>query len=471
MKKDGSYKLMKTKVIYVCQNCGAQFPQWMGRCPDCQQWNTLVEENPASHQTAHKDLVGLVTERGKPVTIKEVTQEMTERVTTGNKEMDQVMGGGIVTGSVTLVGGDPGIGKSTLMLQMLHGLANPDSRVLYVSGEESIQQIKLRAERLCIDNDNLFLFSENSLEAILSEVKTLQPRILVVDSIQTVFTESLPSVAGTIGQVRETSGKLIYVSKMKGISTFLVGHVTKEGAIAGPRVLEHMVDTVLYFEGDKGQSYRILRAVKNRFGPANEIGVFEMKEQGLVEVGNPSHFFLAGRPKDVSGSVVVASLEGTRPILVELQALVSPSSYGVPQRTAIGVDRNRLSLLVAVLEKKMDVKLFNQDIFVNVAGGVRVEETAVDLGVVMAILSSYLDRPLDPNMLVLGEVGLGGEVRAIGQVGFRVKEGEKLGFTHCLLPESNIAGLKNETGISLMGVSSIAEAFQQVLEANGRKRE
>jgi DNA repair protein RadA/Sms len=380
---------------------------------------------------------------------------------TGIGEFDRVLGGGLVVGTVVLIGGDPGIGKSTLLLQALDRLARKGTGVLYVSGEESLRQIKIRADRIDAAAQNIFVLAENCLEKILEEIRKLKPQVVVIDSIQTLFSLQLQSAPGSIGQVRESAGKLMVLSKSANVSTFLIGHVTKEGAIAGPRVLEHIVDTVLYFEGDRGHPYRILRAVKNRFGSTNEIGVFEMKDGGLEEVANPSELFLAERPINVPGSVVISSLEGTRPILVELQALVTSTSYGMPRRTAIGVDPNRVSLLVAVLEKKVGLTLANQDIFVNVAGGVRVDEPAVDLGVVSAVASSFLDKPIASKTMVIGEVGLAGEVRGIHQAEIRLREAAKLGFRRCLLPETNRSRLAGDFGdLEIAGVRSVEETLE-----------
>ncbi len=374
-------------------------------------------------------------------------------------EFDRVLGGGIVPGSVILIGGDPGIGKSTLLLQALNKLSANEKKVLYVSGEESIRQTKMRAERLGVSSLNLFVHAENSLETIIKGIMDVKPMAVVIDSIQTIFMTDLQSAPGTVSQVRESSGRLIFLAKKTGIPIFLVGHVTKEGAIAGPRVLEHMVDTVLYFEGDRGHPYRILRSVKNRFGSTNEIGVFEMRDSGLEEILSPSEFFLAERPLNVSGSVVIACIEGSRPLLIELQALVSYTNFGVPRRTSLGVDYNRVSLLVAVLEKKADLSFLNQDIFVNVAGGIRVDEPAVDLGIIMALASSFRNRPLDPRMVVFGEVGLTGEVRAISQAERRVKEASKMGFSRCLLPKNNVTQLSSDSNLECIGVDSIEKAL------------
>ncbi|MBI2089797.1 MAG: DNA repair protein RadA [Deltaproteobacteria bacterium] len=450
--------MAKVKIIYACQSCGYQSPKWLGKCPDCNQWNTLVEEKIERASHPRGELALGAAEGASPVS--EISAAEKPRVTSGIKEFDRVLGGGLVRGSVVLIGGDPGIGKSTLLLQAFSALSQAGHTCLYVSGEESRQQIKMRAERIGTTSSELLLLSETSLERILDQIQKVHPRVLVIDSIQTIFTSSLPSAPGSIGQVRECSGAIIVLAKKKGLSTFLIGHVTKDGSIAGPRVLEHMVDTVLYFEGDGGHNFRILRAVKNRFGSTNEIGVFEMKEAGLREVSNPSEIFLMERPLGVPGSVVVCSMEGTRPILIELQALVSPSFLAVPRRTTIGVDHNRVALLTAVLEKKMGIQLFNQDIFVNVAGGVRVNEPAVDLGIVAAVASSYQEKAIDPKTVLLGEVGLAGEVRGIAQAEARVKEASKLGFERCVLPRTNSSLLNHLRGVELTGVSSLAECWQ-----------
>ncbi len=378
-------------------------------------------------------------------------------------ELDRVLGGGVVPGSVILIGGDPGIGKSTLVLQALAALAR-DGVALYVSGEESPQQIRMRADRLAVaggrDGERLLVLAETALERIIAQAKKIKPAVLAIDSIQTVFTEQLSSAPGSIGQVRECAGQLVMLAKALNLPTFLVGHVTKEGSFAGPRVLEHMVDTVLYFEGDRGHAFRILRAVKNRFGSTNEIGVFTMREDGLQPVSNPSELFLAERPVDVPGSVVIATLEGTRPILVELQALVSPTALGTPRRTTLGIDPNRVALLIAVLEKKMGLHLFGHDAFVNVAGGIRVAEPAADLGVAAAVASSFLDKPIDPRCVLIGEIGLAGEVRAVSQADIRVREAVKLGFRRCVLPASSQRQLPGVAGVELHGVSSLSEVWE-----------
>jgi DNA repair protein RadA/Sms len=450
--------MSKPRSVFVCQNCGAQQTRWLGRCPDCQEWNTLAEERLPSEPkgSARRGRTGTAPQ---PESITAVAPANEERSSSGIGELDRVLGGGVVPGSVVLIGGDPGIGKSTLVLQALARLAQRGP-ALYVSGEESPQQIKMRADRLGASAPQLLVLAETSVEAVLDHAQSVEPVVLAVDSIQTVFTEQLASTPGSIGQVRESAALIVQFAKRQGLATVLVGHVTKEGAFAGPRVLEHMVDTVLYFEGDRGHSFRILRAVKNRFGSTNEIGVFEMKENGLQAVANPSALFLAERPVDVPGSVVIASIEGTRPILVELQALVSPSSLGTPRRTTLGMDHNRVALLVAILEKKMGLQLTGHDIFLNVAGGVRLDEPAADLGAVLAVASSFLNRPVDPHTLIAGEVGLAGEVRAIGQAEARVREGAKLGFKRCILPESSRRQLPPIEGVELRGVQSLNDAWE-----------
>ncbi len=448
-----------TKTIFTCQSCGYQSPKWMGKCPDCNQWDSMVEE-----VVARKLAKGPQGERqpgkSKPVPIDSVTVEDEYRLASGIAEFDRVLGGGLVPGSLVLIGGDPGIGKSTLMLQALHGFAGAGRRVLYVSGEESIQQIRIRSQRLATVSPDLLVVSEIDIDAILNMIATIKPDVLVVDSIQTMFNAELTSAPGSVSQVRESTVQLMLVAKKSGIPIFLVGHVTKDGAIAGPRMLEHMVDTVLYFEGDGGHVFRVLRAVKNRFGSTNEIGVFEMNDAGLGEVLNPSAVFLSERAASAPGSVVTASMEGTRPILVELQALASSTSFGTPRRTILGLDRNRVSLLVAVMEKKLGMQLMGHDVFMNVAGGVKVSEPAVDMGIVSAVASSFLDRPIADGTVVLGEVGLTGEVRAIGQVEIRLAEAKKMGFTRCLLPESNLKRLNGKAGLDLLGVRNIDQAVE-----------
>ncbi|UCC66392.1 MAG: DNA repair protein RadA [Deltaproteobacteria bacterium] len=451
----------KPRTVFICQTCGYQSPKWLGRCPDCQGWGTLVEELVGDEAPLQEVRQQWATEE-PPRAIGEVEEEEGIRLPTRTEEFNRVLGGGVVMGSVVLLGGDPGIGKSTLMFQCLHDLASQGKRCLYVSAEESLRQTKLRARRLGALADELFVVAETSLERIIRDVEELKPRVLVVDSIQSIYTSQLGSAPGSISQVRETSGRLTYLAKGLGTATFLVGHVTKDGAIAGPRVMEHIVDTVLYMERSTDSPYRILRAVKNRFGSTNEIGVFEMKEQGLQEVGDPSEIFLAERPMGSSGSVVMASVEGTRPILVEIQALVAPTAFAVPKRMAMGVDYNRLSLLVAVLEKKVGVTLSHHDIFVNVAGGLRIEEPAVDLGVVVAVASSHLDGVIPSDMVVFGEVGLAGEVRGVGYGEMRVREATRLGFQQCVLPHSTAKGMRSFGGMELIKVRDLRDVWERL---------
>ncbi|NJD39268.1 MAG: DNA repair protein RadA [Geobacter sp.] len=449
---------MRQKTVFSCSQCGCQSPKWLGKCPDCGVWNSMAEElKPGATKGAGLHGQG----RNQALPIGEVPPQAEARFSCGIGELDRVLGGGLVPGSLVLIGGDPGIGKSTLLLQAMHHLA-AEGAVLYVSGEESAAQTRLRGERLGVSGRPLLVLAENSLEEIVVQVEKIRPRAVVVDSIQTVWTHSLESAPGSGSQVRESAGKLMLLAKGSGIPIFIVGHVTKDGAIAGPRVLEHMVDTVLYFEGDRGHPYRILRAVKNRFGSTNEIGVFEMKSGGLAEVANPSELFLSERPLDAPGSVVTASLEGSRTLLVEVQALVTPSNYGTPRRTTIGADSNRLALLVAVLEKKAGLHLGGQDIFLNVAGGARLTEPAADLAMLLAVASSHLDRPVPANAVVFGEVGLAGEVRAITQPEPRISEAGKLGFEQCLLPEGNLRRLAGGS-IALQGVSTVQEALELLL--------
>ena len=447
------------KTVFTCQACGYQTPKWMGKCPDCGQWDALVEELAAA-RPVKSIRAGGSTARLEPVPIGAVDVEDENRLLTGIGEFDRVLGGGLVSGSLVLIGGDPGIGKSTLMLQGLHQMAANGHSVLYVSGEESIKQLKIRSNRLFKTASNMLVVSEIEIDSILAMVDKIRPDVLVIDSIQTMYSSELTSAPGSVSQVRESAMRLMLMAKQKGIPTFLVGHVTKDGAIAGPRLLEHMVDTVLYFEGDRNHVFRILRAVKNRFGSTNEIGVFEMNDQGLDEVGNPSAVFLSERPEKAPGSVVTACMEGTRPILIELQALASSTSFGTPRRTILGLDGNRVALLVAVMEKKLGLHLMGHDIFMNVAGGVKVIEPAVDLGIVSAIASSFLDRPIQTGTVVIGEVGLTGEVRAVGQVDIRVAETKKMGFSRCIVPRSCLKRMTPTDGMTLVGVSTIAEMVE-----------
>jgi len=439
--------------MFFCQNCGQQSSKWLGRCPACGEWNRFVEEEVRQDDPSRSN----VRFEGVPQSIEAISADEGERMTTGMAEMDRVLGGGIVGGSAILVGGDPGIGKSTLLLQVLEKLAEKGRTVLYVSGEESARQIKLRAKRLGAAAKELLVLVEVELEGILARIQEIQPAVVVIDSIQTVYSTVLASAPGSVGQVRESSGRLILAAKKTGIPVFLVGHVTKDGSIAGPKVLEHMVDTVLYFEGDSGHAYRVIRGIKNRFGPTHEIGVFEMRDTGLMEVPNPSAFFLAERPEGASGSVVVPSMEGTRPILIEVQALVSPTSFGMPRRTAIGVDHNRVSLLTAVMDRICGIHLGGSDIFLNVAGGVKVDEPAIDLGVVAAMASSFLDRPIKTGTVVFGEVGLTGEIRGISQTEIRVREAARMGFTRCILPRTQGRDASPDTPIELFPIGSLRE--------------
>ena len=451
----------KSKTLFACQSCGYQAPKWMGKCPDCGQWQTFVEEIVSTRRT-QGIARGLSAVQAVPVAIDSITLDKDSRLKTGIREFDRVLGGGLVPGTLVLIGGDPGIGKSTLMLQVLHGLSKEGHKVLYVSGEESIQQIRMRSQRLSTVSPGLLVVSEIDLDSILAMLQSIQPDVLVIDSIQTMFSPDLTSAPGSVSQVRESTVRLMLVAKQTGTPIFLVGHVTKDGAIAGPRLLEHMVDTVLYFEGDRNYVFRILRAVKNRFGSTNEIGVFEMNEGGLQEVANPSAVFLAERPVNTPGSVVTASMEGTRPILVELQALASSTSFGNPRRTILGIDQNRVALLVAVMEKKLGMHLMGHDIFINVAGGVRINEPAVDMGIVAAIASSFLDRSIQNDTIIFGEVGLTGEVRAIGHVEIRVAEAKKMGFTRCFVPESNLKRIAVTKGMELKGIKTVAEAMEEL---------
>ena len=446
---------------HICQQCGFQSPKWLGRCPGCGQWNTLVEESLNRKSTLEgKALRPPET----PQPIDSVVTEETLRVSSKIQELDRVLGGGVVPGSVVLIGGDPGIGKSTLLLQALHGLVSSEQPILYISGEESTLQVKMRSQRLGLSSSHLYVAAESALENILRLTAELSPALVAVDSIQTVYTTQLESAPGSVSQVRHCANRLMQEGKKEGRPVFLVGHVTKEGTIAGPRVLEHMVDTVLYFEGDRGHAFRILRATKNRYGSTNEIGVFEMKDTGLREVNNPSELFLAERPMNTAGSTVTAAIEGTRPILVEIQALASPSSLAVPRRTSMGIDLNRLALLVAVLEKKVGFSLLNHDIFVNAAGGVRIDEPAVDLAIATSLASSFLDKPVDPHTVLVGEVGLTGEVRGVGRTDARVKEAAKLGFRRCILPNSNVELVKAVASIGIIGVRSLQEVLSLLFD-------
>ena len=442
---------------FFCKECGYESAKWMGQCPGCKEWNTFVEEPVTKSKT--KGLTSNILSGGviKPARISEISLEDEDRLATGSDELDTVLGGGLVKGSLVLVGGDPGIGKSTLLLQACKYLAASDKKVLYISGEESLKQIKLRANRLGQFSDSLMLLCETNLQRMEDIIKEVSPEVVVVDSIQTIYNEDVESAPGSVSQVRESTNKLMQLAKGLSISIFIVGHVTKEGVVAGPRVLEHMVDTVLYFEGDRHASYRILRGVKNRFGSTNEIGVFEMREDGLSQVKNPSEYMLNGRPENASGSVVACSIEGTRPILVEIQALVTKTNFGMPRRTAAGTDYNRVNLLMAVLEKRLGYPLSDYDAYVNIAGGIKISEPALDLGLVMAIISSYRDQIIDEKTICFGEVGLSGEVRAVSNPEQRVSEAVKLGFKTCIMPQVSLDNMKKPEGIKLIGIKNIKD--------------
>lgn len=446
------------KSIFFCQNCGHEETKWLGQCPMCKEWNTFVEENISVSKSSTVKLA----KEAEVVALKNIETDSEERIHTQIQELDRVLGGGIVPGSLVLVGGDPGIGKSTLLLQVCQKLCENKKQVLYISGEESLKQIKLRANRMGEFKEDLYLLCETNLEVIRNIIETRKPDMVVIDSIQTMYSEEVSSAPGSVSQVRESTNVFMQLAKGLGISIFIVGHVTKEGTVAGPRVLEHMVDTVLYFEGDRHASYRILRGVKNRFGSTNEIGVFEMRQNGLVEVENPSEFMLNGKPEHASGSVVACSIEGTRPILIEIQALVCSSNFGMPRRTAAGTDYNRVNLLMAVLEKRLGLHLSNYDAYVNIAGGVKMNEPAIDLGIVMAIVSSYKNHPIDEKTIVFGEVGLSGEVRAVSMPEQRVAEAKKLGFETCILPEVSKDMVKGIEGIKIIGVKNIGDAIQLI---------
>ncbi len=448
------------KTVFFCQNCGHEETKWPGHCPMCKEWNTFVEEKVIASSVSASVKTDRDIEK-KIVALSQVNTDEQKRFQTGMKELDRVLGGGIVPGSLVLVGGDPGIGKSTLLLQVCQKLAK-ERQVLYISGEESLVQIKLRANRMGNFSDNMKLFCETNLGIIRDVIEKKQPEFVVIDSIQTMYSEEVASAPGSVSQVRESTNVFMQLAKGLGITIFIVGHVTKEGTVAGPRVLEHMVDTVLYFEGDRHASYRILRGVKNRFGSTNEIGVFEMRQNGLVEVENPSEYMLSGKPENASGSVVACSIEGTRPLLIEIQALVCDTNFGMPRRTATGTDYNRVNLLMAVLEKRIGLHLANCDAYVNIAGGIRMNEPAIDLGIVMAIVSSYKNRPVDERMIVFGEVGLSGEVRAVNMPEQRVAEAKKLGFETCVVPEVSLDMVKGIKGIKIIGVKTINDAMNLI---------
>ena len=452
--------MAKNKTVFVCNNCGYESPKWMGKCPACGEWNSFFEEKVVNL----KNTSGKASkERVKPVELNKIEGKENTRVSTGFDELDRVLGGGLVNGSLVLLGGEPGIGKSTLILQICNKIKT-DGKVLYVSGEESAEQVKIRADRLNVKNENLLFLSETDIHAVEEEITSINPALVIIDSIQTMYSDEITSAPGSVSQVREITSKIMRMCKENGITTILIGHVTKDGNIAGPRVLEHMVDTVLYLEGERYFSYRMLRGVKNRFGSTNEIGMFEMQNEGLVEIDNPSSVLISERTENPAGSVVVASIEGTRPLLVEFQALTTQSVYGLPRRTANGIDYNRLTLLIAVLEKKAGLMLGNQDVYLNVVGGLRVNEPAIDLGIILATASSFKNVSIPTDVVALGEVGLTGEVRAINLIEKRLKEAEKLGFKTCIIPESNKKNLKDTYKLDIIGVCNINEAMKIVFE-------
>lgn len=454
----------KSTTVYFCQNCGFESTKWMGQCPGCREWNTMVEETvTTAFSRSNGGKVQRSVQSSSPSVLAEISVKEESRILTHMDELDRVLGGGIVQGSLTLVGGDPGIGKSTLLLQACRQLSEQGHKVLYISGEESPVQIKMRADRIGRFGSNMLLLCETNLDVIAEVIRQQQPKVVVIDSIQTMFNENVSAAPGSVSQVRESTGILLQLAKGYGVSVFIVGHVTKEGTVAGPRVLEHMVDTVLYFEGDRHATYRILRGVKNRFGSTNEIGVFEMREEGLVEVANPSEYMLEGRPENASGSVVACSMEGTRPLLIEIQALVCQSNFGIPRRQTTGTDFNRVNLLMAVLEKRSGVQLSGCDAYVNITGGMKIMEPSIDLGIVLAVLSSFRNLPLSPKLMAFGEVGLSGEVRSVSMAAQRVAEAEKLGFEICVMPSVCAASLKHSGKMRIIGVKSVQDAINALL--------
>lgn len=457
--------MAKVKSKYVCQNCGYENPKWLGKCPECLQWNTFVEEIEEKMTPRQESLVKQASRStSRPVSINSIAPKREERFSTSIPELDRVLGGGVIPGSLVLVGGDPGIGKSTLLLQVSNNVAETGKKVLYISGEESENQIKMRAKRLKISSDNLYIYTENNLAAIELQIAEVEPDMVIVDSIQTMISPEINSAPGTISQIKEGTSKFMKISKSKSISTFIVGHVTKEGALAGPKLLEHMVDTVLYFEGERYNTYRLLRAVKNRFGSTNELGVFEMKSDGLVELENPSKVLIAEKPNDVSGSVIVSTVEGTRSMLLELQALVAPTNFGYPRRTTTGVDNNRVALILAVLEKVIGMQVQSQDVFVNIIGGLRINEPSMDLGIALAISSSFRNIPVDASVVVTGEIGLTGELRTVSFIEKRIMECEKLGFKKMVIPKGNyLEEFKKDYRIELVPVYNLRQAIREVL--------
>jgi DNA repair protein RadA/Sms len=452
---------LKKETLFVCQNCGHATGKWLGKCPECGEWNSLVEEkSQPTRRAGGRNSFKLRDVSAVPFT--EIEPQDDVRIPSGVTEFDRVLGGGIVPGTLVLIGGDPGIGKSTLLLQVADKLSAAGALVLYISGEESERQIKLRGERLAVEAKNVYILPETNLENIINEIERLKPGAIIVDSIQTVFSSAIESAPGSVSQVREVAHQFLLLAKNRGIPIFLIGHITKEGSIAGPKILEHIVDTVLYFEGERHHNHRIVRAVKNRFGAANEVGVFEMTGTGLIPVANPSQMFLQERPQNVAGSIVTACMEGTRPLLVEIQALVSGTKYGTGRRMTQGLDQNRVALLIAMLEKRAGFQLTGDDVFVNIAGGLEVDEPAVDLGVVTAIVSSFKSLTVDPHTAVFGEIGLTGEVRGAMQASVRAREAQALGFKKIVLPASNVAGLERLLGVRVVGVKSVDEALEEL---------
>ena len=450
--------MSKNKTVFVCSGCGYESPKWMGKCPACNEWNSFYEEKVVLSSSSKS---GTKKEISKPIELNKIEGKSESKISTGFNELDRVLGGGLVNGSLILLGGEPGIGKSTLILQICNKIKT-DGKVLYISGEESGEQIKLRADRLGVKNDNLLFLSETNIENIEENILSINPKLVIIDSIQTMFSEEITSAPGSVSQVREITAKIMRTCKENGITTILIGHVTKDGNIAGPRVLEHMVDTVLYLEGERYFSYRMLRGVKNRFGSTNEIGMFEMQSEGLVEITDPSKVLISEREENPSGSVIIATMEGTRPLLVEFQALTTPTVFGMPRRTANGIDYNRLAVLIAVLEKKLGLNLGNQDVYLNVVSGLKINEPAIDLGIIAATVSSFKNLPIDTGTVVLGEVGLTGEIRSVNLIEKRLKEAEKLGFKRCIIPESNRKLLKENYKLDIIGVKNINEAMKSL---------
>lgn len=450
--------MAKSKIVFVCNNCGYESPKWLGKCPACNEWNSFFEQkilNNVKAMTSSKNV-----KKASPIELNKIEGRLETRISTGINELDRVLGGGLVNGSLVLIGGEPGIGKSTLILQICNKL-NTDEKILYISGEESGEQIKIRADRLNVNKNNLLFLSETNMDIIEEEILSICPKLVIIDSIQTMYSEEIQSTAGSVSQVREITARIMKICKANSITTIIVGHVTKDGNIAGPRVLEHMVDTVLYLEGERYFTYRILRGVKNRFGSTNEIGMFEMQNEGLVEITNPSSILISERDDNPAGSIIVASIEGTRPLLIELQALTTQSVFGIPRRTANGLDFNRLTLLIAVLEKKMKMPLGNQDVYLNVVSGIKINEPAIDLGIILAVASSFKNISIPKDLVALGEVGLTGEVRSINLIDKRLKEIEKLGFKTCIIPESNKKLLKESYQLDIIGVKNIDEALKK----------